>query len=534
MFLSEAQRPRKISPPVTHTSSHVPPPKAQKSTVSTHVPHKVSFLTLPLFITLTQGPFVNFQASNGPDFSIPPAQQLLPPRPPIPPPPIAGPSKPSEVMEDFTKLKQPSQTLITTFYSSVEPYLRNIKEEDVGFLEYTGDEVEPYVMPKLGRHYLEVWEDQDMNLLPPVILGDPPVAPPSAFAAPTPKWDSSTLTEADLLTEDKGHGPLTERVISALLPIPDLAVWKGVKAAEDAMEGRPGGSGAAAARRERLNVTDLEGRIRDTMRYHGLLNFVVSIILTLAFIFYPSCFLVLILLFQPDYSERVDDPIATALREAQRELRKVVAINKARKARLISIACDRLGYQEYLEVRDSIDKNIAALYHKLQRKDVPKVSKKKKKPLQGAAAAAAAAAASANGGSGAGEDTGLLPQCPAALGLIRDDENHLMVNEQLKQLVETRRNWVDNVGAIFDAKEKEMPGRLYGLPKRSVFEGIEEEVQAMLAAPALDSADFNSSINGGRNQNGSSKTTNNINHSGVNFSNGKGKERARNDAMDIG
>ena len=384
-------------------------------------------------------------------------------------------------------------------------------------------------MPKLGRHYLEVWEDQDMGLLPPVMLGEPPVAPPSAFTAPTPKWDSSTLTEADLLTEEKGHGPLTERVISALLPIPDLTVWKGVKAAEDAMEGRPGGSGAAAARRERLNVTDLEARIRDTMRYHGLLNFVVSIMTTLVFLSHViNLSLLPCLLYQPDFSERVDDPIATALREAQRELRKVVATNKARKARLISIACDRLGYQEYLEVRESIDKNITSLYHKLQKKDVPKVLKKKKKPLQGAA-----------GGAGAGEETGpgVLPQCPAALGLMQDDENHLSVNEQLKQLVETRRQWVDSVGAVFDAKEKEIPGRLYGLPKRSVFEGIEEEVQAMLAAPLIDVNDFNSSVNGsmasssannGRNQSGPS----NINSYGL--SNGKGKERARSDAMDIG
>lgn len=244
------------------------------------------------------------------------------------------------------------------------------------------------------------------------------------------------------------------------------------------------------------------------------------------------------LLFQPDFSERVDDPIATALREAQRELRKVVATNKARKTRLISIACDRLGYQEYLEVRDSIDKNITTLYHKLQRKDVPKVPKKKKKPLQGAAAAAA-------GGAGVGEDTatGVLPQCPAALGLTQDDENHLLVNEQLKQLVETRRHWVDSVGAVFDAKEKEMPGRLYGLPKRSVFEGIEEEVRAMLAAPSVDANDFNFSVNGtmalssasaARNQGSSSKINSNNGYGGVNLSNGKGKERASSDAMDIG
>ena len=74
----------------------------------------------------------------------------------------------------------------------------------------------------------------------------------------------------------------------------------------------------------------------------------------------------------------MDDPIASALRQAQRELRAVVATNKARKARLLAIAKDRLGYQEYVEAREALDKNILALYSKLQKKDGPKVSKKKK------------------------------------------------------------------------------------------------------------------------------------------------------------
>ena len=62
----------------------------------------------------------------------------------------------------------------------------------------------------------------------------------------------------------------------------------------------------------------------------------------------------------------------------------VVATNQARKERLAAIARDRLGYQEYLELRDAIDKNITTLFSKLQKKDVPKLSKKKKKPLVGA------------------------------------------------------------------------------------------------------------------------------------------------------
>lgn len=178
-------------------------------------------------------------------------------------------------------MKQPpQQTPIHHFYTSTEPWLRTIKEEDVGFLEWTGDMVEPFVMPKLGKHYLDVWADEDALLYSGGGVDSRLAAPTLAdiYAnPPTPGWDSTTLLDTDLPNEIKGHGPLTERLVTALLPVDEAqAAWKGVKAAEDAMEGRPGGSGAAAAKRERINVKDLESRIRDTMVHHGLLDDVVS------------------------------------------------------------------------------------------------------------------------------------------------------------------------------------------------------------------------------------------------------------------
>lgn len=131
------------------------------------------------------------------------------------------------------------------------------------------------MIPKLGRHYLEVWEEADAAM-----YGGPLPGFSSGRAGESstllPKWDPSTLMEADLLTEERSHGPLTERLMSALLSMPDSTVWKGVKAAEDAMEGRPGGTGAAAAKREKVNVVDLEERVQDTMRFHGLLHEPVS------------------------------------------------------------------------------------------------------------------------------------------------------------------------------------------------------------------------------------------------------------------
>ena len=395
-------------------------------------------------------------------------------------------------------------------------------------------------MPKLGRHYLETWEDQDAGILPPLVLGEH-VAPPSSFTAPAPKFDPSTLSDQELLTEEKGHGPLIERVISALIPAPDIAQWKGVKAAEDAMEGRPGGSGAAAARRERLNVTDLEARIRDTMRYHGLIDTAVSLVFCVGFV-HMTVFGFDHIFLQPDFTEKVDDPIASALRDAQRELRHVVATNKVRKARLSAIARDRLGYQEYIELRDSIDKNITTLYAKLQKKDTPKLSKKKKKPLQGAAAAAAAnAAANAAKSTGVPEDVPLssLAPCPAALGLTPDEDNHLTVNEQLKQLVETRRQWVDTVGTIFDEKELENPGRIYGLPKESIYLGVEEEVRALLMGQASNAPVPNHSAMNGVTSAGATTPAvgvngaHNVGLSRTNMGN-KGKDRVRSDAMDIG
>ncbi|KAG1854704.1 histone acetyltransferases subunit 3-domain-containing protein [Suillus tomentosus] len=403
-------------------------------------------LSVPLKTSKSLGFVANHvKSSFAPDFTLPPSTVLLPTRPPIPAAPVAGPSNATDVTEDFSKLKPPAQTPVNTFYTSIEPWIRGIKEEDVGFLEFTADEVEPYVIPKLGRHYLEVWEDTDMAMyggpLPGFSSGRLGESSTSA-----PKWDPSTLMEADLLTEERSHGPLTERLMSALLPMPDSTVWKGVKAAEDAMEGRPGGTGAAAAKREKVNVVDLEERVQDTMRFHGLLHE------------------------PPDFSTKVDDPIATALRHAQRQLRTVVAMNKARKERLAAIARDRLGYQEYLDLRSALDKSITSAYSKVQKKDEPKLNKKKKKISE------------VNGTVNGTTSGASAPKpSPAALGLGPDDDLHLVVPDHLQQLVETRRQWVASVGGVFDEKERECPGRIWGLPGRSIYEGLEDAIRHDLA-----------------------------------------------------
>ena len=401
-------------------------------------------------------------------------------------------------MEDFSKAKQPTHILVSTFYTSIEPYLRPIKEEDLGFLEHSGDESEPYIMPRLGQHYSEQWEDEDISLYDAVLPSTQAIRASSSYGrpasvAPVLRWDPATLKDEDLLVEERGHGPLTERLVSALLPVEDSVVWKGVKAAEEAMEGRHGvGVGTAAGRQ--VIVEDLERRIKDSLKYHKLLEGNVSLFLD------PIMNLLDLVTFsrKPDFTDPVDDPIASALRQAQSELRKVVATNKARKARLLAIAKDRLGYQEYVEAREALDKNMLALFTKLQKKDGPKVSKKKK------------AKSETNGSVPPPPSTPPIGAWPSAAGLGPDDENMLQIPDALAQLVVTRRQWVDNIGGVFDAMEQEQPGRIYGLPERSIYEGLDADVDTLMGR--ADSDDGNA---------------------GRSASEDKGKGRAVGEVMDV-
>lgn len=210
--------------------------------------------------------------------------------------------------------------------------------------------------------------------------------------------------------------------------------------------------------------------------------------------------------------EAVDDPIATTLRHCQRELRTVFATNKVRRERLAVIAKDRLAYQEFLDSRDALDKQISALYSKLQRKDAPKANKKKKKPPT----------SDTNGMTNGISANGIPPPTPAALGLGPDEENRLVVPDQLNDLVEARRRWGELGEQLLKLKDEPNSARLLGLPKHSAFEGMEEDVQRELDRIGLPSKKESSRTLSGRGMGSSSEPWSS-----------KGKARAK-DAMEFG
>ena len=148
-----------------------------------------------------------------------------------------------------------------------------------------------------------------------------------------------------------------------------------------------------------------------------------------------------------------------------------------------------------MDTREALDKNIVGVYSKLQKKEGPKASKKKKKGDRDREREASAGLNGVNGmpngilssGSGIGSSTPApiaLPN-PASLGLGPDDDNTLAVPETLRSLVETRRDWVDIIGGSFDNIERDTPGRVRGVPARSVYEGVEDEVREKLGASGV-------------------------------------------------
>lgn len=64
------------------------------------------------------------------------SRSLVPPRPPVPAPPVPGPMNQADVNEDYSNVKvPPNQVLFGTFWQGIEPYVRQIGEEDLAFLK---------------------------------------------------------------------------------------------------------------------------------------------------------------------------------------------------------------------------------------------------------------------------------------------------------------------------------------------------------------------------------------------------------------
>jgi hypothetical protein len=171
------------------------------------------------------------------------------------------------------------------------------------------EDTEPYVLPPLGKPYQQVWDEEDrliaQGLPVPIISSTSPYRPnpnsgPVNQSLDYPRmsrkefeYDSRELKEEDLVVEDKGAGPLTERVVSALLAArEEIDAPIGFPSASGEGSSSGGVNGAKGSQfdqaigevgerawggpldpgPERLGMGDMEARMRKELQAVGLLG----------------------------------------------------------------------------------------------------------------------------------------------------------------------------------------------------------------------------------------------------------------------
>lgn len=321
------------------------------------------------------------------------------------------------------------------------------------------EDINAYLIPPLGKHYLDRWEDED---------GDPrhahhaqqqqhwhasPLEPPVL-----PRLRPDALTEDALGGESVFLGPLSERLMAALAIEPGLAA-SGSGGAAGAADDTDKDDGEPQPKMP-IDAVDLEERVKRELRYLGVLpdedvrppsslplSHVVPLDLQrLTLGLFPL---------QVDWSTREDDEISSALRACQRLLHQQTELNEARKSVLMSLVKDRMAYQDFETARDAQERVIEAGWTKRTRTDV----KKKKK---------------------GNKDREY--RRPGAPPLASDDPAKAPVPAELSEAVEKRDRLVSTFKPFFDGDDGGGGGggegqggaaRFYGLPTTSVYRGLE-------------------------------------------------------------
>lgn len=375
-------------------------------------------------------------------------------------------SNPLLVMDDFSAARQPpNQTTIHAFWTAAEQWIKPLGLEDLANLELEGDDIHSYEFVPLGRHYLDRWDDEDTQAFAEE-LGAPSSsnlaarnssAAASALTADSQQpWDPTSVGPDDLVRDERSLGTVRARLLAAFLPVPGGVVIgkeEGDGEGDEREKERRIGTGSTGVMGV-LDVPDLEDRLRAEASAIGLLG--------------------------EDDSEPirpVDDEIASSLRRLQRILKAQSSLNTSRKQILQERAHDTLAFAEYRgTLRTTLDRPISTAYTKLLRASAGKSGKKNKHKANLGAAGAAEEKLTAGG----------IP---------------LELPTELMERVRLRKRFVDTVGAMLkevsddegedNSRRKSLRREIAMvhfptttlLPPRSIYEGVEEEVEKEIGWP---------------------------------------------------
>jgi transcriptional adapter 3 len=353
--------------------------------------------------------------------------------------------------KDFSNAKPTNQVAASTFLTYAEPYLRPLTEEDIAFLRERGDRTTPFLaVPRGKKTYQEIWAEEDgMHV------------DNSADRLPInqPRGNAEAVNDDALTTDQVSTGPLASRLMSLLRfehrsPPTDSASNDPNSFLTDGndmdLDGLTNGDSADKPLPPATSVSDLTGtksasqrldyvqsdeRIKAELRHLGLLA-------------QDD---------QPDYDAHHDDDLSVRLRLLQAELRRVMIVNGARKARLLDLAKERLAHQEYSTIHEDLDSQVQQAYLKRTRT----LGKTKK------------------GGPGNKHKPGLAVAAGMGLNRARD------IGDSARMLMDRRKRWEGCIGPVFKDMESGVPGKETSLwdPKimaeyeRAEREAMEEEVE---------------------------------------------------------
>ncbi|KAK5080564.1 Transcriptional regulator [Lithohypha guttulata] len=346
--------------------------------------------------------------------------------------------------KDFSNARPQNQIAATTFQSFVEAYTRPLAEEDMAFLRERGDRFAPFVPSQRSKkHWREMWAESDDNMITDGVDG---------YSTTQPRGSVEQLDDDNLETDQVSSGPLASRLLSLLkfehrsplndLNGNDLNAFTDVNDTMD-LDGLANGNEndkpvapatavaelSASKSFQKLDYVQSDERIKAELRYLGLLSQDEN----------------------PDYDAHNDDDISERLRILQAELRRVMVINGARKARLLDLARERLAYQEYRTIHDDLDSQVQQAYLKRTRT----LGKTKK------------------GGPG-----GNKPKAGLAMNFSINRARD--IGDNARMLMDRRKRWQNCIGPVFKDMKHGIPGADETIWDPKTMEQLEKaELEAM-------------------------------------------------------
>ena len=256
-----------------------------------------------------------------------------------------------------------------------------------------GDRATPFIIARRGtKHYKQIWAEEDAALG----LADPP-PPREKLPENQPRGSVEQVDDDTVETDQVSGGPVLNRLLATMRyehrpeekdrpnglmngeatvngltngdhasDLPDAPSFLG-----DEPSARPPATAFAESANPNWKVPTtrpdfgaVDERLKAELRYIGFLGA-------------ES---------EPDYDAHYDDEVAQRLRFLQAELRRVMIMNGARKARVLQLAEEQMGFQEYGTIRDDLDNQVIQAFLKRNR-TLGKGKKNVKRPAGGAGGA---------------------------------------------------------------------------------------------------------------------------------------------------